>query len=422
MSPGIVDRSYAPMPTRSPSPEGCVEYPALCFEDHGCRRSVLPERPDDQADRHDNADLAGHGPRPARQEFGFLAGEATAEAERTSERVARAKEEAAKHGKYRGGPRPFGFRRDGVTIRKDEAEVIRQTSAAILAGRTLASVARELNEDGITTSTGKPWTYARLRDVLIRPRNAGLLSKGRADRGEAEVIGRAKWPAIIDEETWRALDTLLIDLARRKQNGNEPRWLGSGLYLCSRCGGSMRCTAIGGADSRRGGSRRYYYRCVAQNHLMVRQDSTDSYIRDVVAEMVRDPRVMEALTPRNDNGAFEADRLRRNVLATRLEKFERDYASDLITGPQLKKATEAVTKELREVDERMATARRHSTASPIAGAVDPGKAFLNAPVDVQRAVLAAVLKVEVLPSARRGVAWSPNRLRLIPAANPTTSP
>jgi site-specific DNA recombinase len=103
------------------------------------------------------------------------------------------------------------------------------------------------------TSTGKPWNYMRLRDVLIRPRNAGKLSKGRYDRGTGEIVGKALWPANVDEETWRAVHKLLIDPSRRKRQGNAVRWLGSGIYTCSKCDGSMRCTAIGGHNSQRGG-------------------------------------------------------------------------------------------------------------------------------------------------------------------------
>jgi DNA invertase Pin-like site-specific DNA recombinase len=160
------------------------------------------------------------------------------EVEQTRARIRAQKEQAAEVGKYRGGPRPYGYEADGIKVRNAEAKIIREAITAVLAGRTLAAVARELNEQGKLTSTGKPWTYARLRDVLIRPRNAGLLSKGRFDRGTGEIIGHAQWSAIIDEETWRAVHTLLIDPSRRKQNGNAVRWLGSGIYTCSKCGGA----------------------------------------------------------------------------------------------------------------------------------------------------------------------------------------
>ena len=78
-----------------------------------------------------------------------------------------------------------------MTVREDEALVIREATTSILASRSLAAVARELNERGLPTSTGRRWTYARLRDVLIRPRNAGLLNHGRYDRGTGEIIGPA---------------------------------------------------------------------------------------------------------------------------------------------------------------------------------------------------------------------------------------
>lgn len=338
------------------------------------------------------------------------------EVEQTKDRIRSAKKQAAEEGKYRGGPRPYGFEADGVTVREDEALVIREATTSILASRSLAAVARELNERGLPTSTGRRWTYARLRDVLIRPRNAGLLNHGRYDRGTGEIIGPASWPAIIDEETWRAALTLLTDPARRRQQGNTIRWLGSGIYTCTKCDGVMRCTAIGGTGSRRGGSRRYYYRCTGANDLMIREDKTDEHVRNVVAEMVRDPRVVAAMSPQDDDGHLAADRLRRDVLKQRLAGFVDDYAQSLITGQQLRKVTESVTKELTEIDERMAVAIQQSTASPIIGAIDPGQAFLDAPVDVQRAVLATVLKVEVLPSARRGVAWTSDRIRLIPIA------
>jgi site-specific DNA recombinase len=348
------------------------------------------------------------------------------EVEQTRDRIRAQKLQAAEQGKYRGGPRPYGYNKGGMKIRASEAEVIREATTSILAGRTLAGVARELNERGEVTSTGKPWNYMRLRDVLIRPRNAGLLSKGRFDRGTGDIVGKAKWPAVVDEETWRAVHTLLIDPSRRKQNGNAVRWLGSGIYSCAKCGGSMRCTAIGGVDSKRGGSRRYYYRCVEANHLMIRQDKTDDFVRGVVAELVRDPRVRAAMAPQGDDNVLNADRERRTVLEQRLANFEDDYADGEITGTQLRRSTERVTKELEEIDVRIAVALQRSMMSPVLGAIDPGQAFLDAPVDVQRAVLAQVLTIEVLPSARRGVAWSADRIRLIPvatdAAGPMTSP
>ena len=102
----------------------------------------------------------------------------------------------------------------------------------MLAGRSLAAVAREFNEEGRLTSTGSRWTYARLRDVLIRPRNAGLLSRAGPTGAVRDRGDRLSGHAIVDEETWAAVHALLTDSSRRLQEGNAPRWLGSGIYAC----------------------------------------------------------------------------------------------------------------------------------------------------------------------------------------------
>ncbi len=72
-------------------------------------------------------------------------------------------------------------------------------------------------------STDVPWIYGRLREVLIRPRNARRLSRGRpeGDPSGFEIVGPAAWPAIADEDTWRAVHAVLTDPSRRVQQGQR---------------------------------------------------------------------------------------------------------------------------------------------------------------------------------------------------------
>jgi hypothetical protein len=246
--------------------------------------------------------------------------------------------------------------------------------------------------------------------VLVRPRNAGLISSGRPDRNEFEVLGRAQWEPIVDEETWRACHALLMDPARRIAQNTEPRWLGSSTYLCGRCGATMRPTSSPYGSQRRR-TRRYHYRCSEQNHLSIAAVMTDEYVKQVVAERVRDPRVVAAMTA-SEGDLLRADRERRTVLVTRLAQTEEDYDNDLIDARRYKAKVDKITAELEEIEERLAAGVQQATVSPIFAQVDPGQAFLSAPVDVQRAVLRAVLRVEVQPVVRRGDKWSSDRLVL----------
>jgi site-specific DNA recombinase len=352
----------------------------------------------------------------------MLGAAAQHEVDHARERMTRAKAQMALDGKYRGGPRPYGYEPGGMVVREREASVIREATKAILAGRTLAAVARDLNERGMKTSTNNEWTYARLKDVLVRPRNAGLLAHGLPGREtirssttkkryQMELIGPASWEPIITEDEWQALVATLTDPSRRRQDGNDTRWLGSGIYRCGICDSTLRPAPYGGTP-KTPRERKYLYRCVASAHLTISTKETDQFVRNVVAHLVRDPRVLAAMHPAD--AELAATREQRAMIAARLARFESDYALGQITGAQLQKATGSVNDELALLDAKLAKSLRRSTSSAVMTAADPGEAFLAAPIDVQRAVLAMVLRVEVHRASIRGGAWSSDRLKITP--------
>lgn len=355
----------------------------------------------------------------------MLGAAARYEVDQTKKRIKAAADQRAKEGRPGGGLRPFGYEKGGMIIRESEAAIVRECTDALLAGRTLASLARELRARGVTGTQGKPVTYNNLRDLLLKPRNAGIVARGLPNRNATtnnstrpyEEIGPAQWPAIVPEEKWRALVKLLTDPGRRSYHGNvrESKYLGSSIYRCGieGCGGKMRTAPNGGTPSKPG-SRHTIYRCVTSAHLTVRASFTDDYVRGVVAEMVRDPRIQAALAP-NADPQLASDREERAALTLRLQQFEDDYAAGTIRAEQLKRATERVSAEIADIDTRSARLLRTTAAAAILRAADPGQAFLDSPIDVQRAVLSTVLRVEVVPQERRGLAWSPARLRLSPA-------
>lgn len=90
------------------------------------------------------------------------------------------------------------------------------------------------------------------------------------------------------------------------------------------------------------------------------------------------------------------------------------YAAGDITAKQLHAATERVSAEIVAVDARTAKGLRSSASSTILRADDPGRAFLDASIDVQRAVLATVLDVEIAPAGKKGAPWAASQVRLLP--------
>lgn len=383
----------------------------------------------------------------------MLGSAARYEVDQTRDRIAAQKRKAAAMGEYRGGPRPFGYEEGGMIVRESEAEMAREAVTQINAGRSLRSLAIEWNERGLAVSRKRkvkdefgqvlknedgtpktknvttPWSALTVREMVLRPRNAGILAHGvpgkkpsASHRFEYKELGPAKWPAIVDVDQWRAAVERLTSASRRDFEGSrERKHLGSALYYCGgtngdvdaqgkliECGGPMRSGTHGGG--------RGHYRCRigGKGHVMTLAEPTDEHVRAAVAEFISDPLVIQAMTPASPD--LEEDRARRAALVSRLATIEADYNAGYIDGPKRQRADAVAEAEIAAIDAKVAAAVRHATSSEVMSAADPGAAFLAAPLDVQRATLAATLRVTVLPNHRRGAAWTTDRLRIEPVA------
>lgn len=157
----------------------------------------------------------------------ILGSVARAESERMGERVRRAGEERARQGLHNGGPRSFGYT-TGREVDPAEAVVVREMMARYLAGESLRSLSLWLRQTGVPSVRGGPWGSNHVRQVLRSPAIAGL----RQLRGE--VIGPAKWDAIVDRDDWEQARARMDGGSRY---GSRPRrHLLTGILRCSRCG------------------------------------------------------------------------------------------------------------------------------------------------------------------------------------------
>jgi site-specific DNA recombinase len=367
----------------------------------------------------------------------MLGAAAQNEVENIRARVKRKKEQMAEEGKFRGGPRPFGFEPDGKTVRESEAQVIRELADAVLAGRSLNSLSRELNERGIKPATmkrkdarepkkygdGLPmfWRYGSVRDLLIRPRNAGILAHGLPGNKGPDLVEVKKdaYPAILSEDKYRAIVAILTDSSRRTNVTNERAHLGSGLYHCGVCGAPLRASRHTGEHSRGGTSNprrsmRPLYRCGVSPHLTISEEETDAYVLETVAAMIRDPRVIAAMAP--ETADLSEQRRQRSEILASLARFDADYYNDVMTADKYAKFTAKKKAELAKVDGRMTVSLRRSASSDVLKAIDPGAAFLVADLDTQRAVIGSVVGV-VIRSAKntynegwKGRVWTDARV------------
>ncbi|RTL62042.1 MAG: recombinase family protein [Pseudonocardiaceae bacterium] len=164
----------------------------------------------------------------------------------TSRRLRRRFQAMREDGQVRGGPRWFGFPGADRSLPKDsdghrppvqaelvqrERDAIRAASQGIATGTmTLADIAAQWNAEGLRTATGGTWDGVNVRQVLSRPRNAGLINH------EGAIVGRVRdEKPIVDEDTWNRVQAVFAS-RRRGRTPNPRNYIASGLIHCGQCG------------------------------------------------------------------------------------------------------------------------------------------------------------------------------------------
>jgi site-specific DNA recombinase len=176
-----------------------------------------------------------------------------AEAERTSERVTRAKLQRAEQGLWHGGPfTPFGYRyapdRSGrglqLVVDPIRANLVREACRRVIDGESLAGICRDWNARGRVTSTGVAWRPQGIRKMLVRPSTAGMTERqGKLHPGT--------WPAILTREQWDAARMVLLDPRRHNASFRQmaKRYPLGGLLFCGLCDHQLVSNPLRGVPS-----------------------------------------------------------------------------------------------------------------------------------------------------------------------------
>lgn len=318
------------------------------------------------------------------------------EVEHKSERQRRAMRQLAERGLWSGGVRGFGLGSDGVTLVESEAAEIRKACDAVLTGVSLGEIARGLNDRDVRTTTGRQWQATTLRQLLVQARLAGLREY------HGEIIGRAAWPEIVSEDTWRAVAAILTDPSRRKGNTNVRRWLLTGLALCGVCGTPMRSATA----SSRNGSRRSIYRCpttgTGERHPARMCQPVDELVSSVVIARLSQPDAVRLLADGREDAKERRSLLREaEALRVRRQQLEDDhYLHGKVTAAAFARLSAAIDKRTVEIDSRLAETGRAESLTGLAGARDVQKVWDSLPLSRRRAVVDALVEIRILPGLR----------------------
>ena len=322
------------------------------------------------------------------------------EAEEISERVERDVRRRAREGVPHGGQRAFGWTVD-QKLDPYEHRILLDLVERALAGESVRSLARDLEARGVPQVRWHPplvikWQVTTIRKMLTNPRIAGL----RAHKGK--VIGKAEWPAVVGEDTWRQLVALFDDPARNTGGSTGRVNLLTGLAHCGECDRLMSMVVV----HARSGGRRDQYAC-KHCGLYRKMDQVDAYVEGAVVEF------LEHLELEPDPGIDPAVLKAIEQLRSRIEATKREFADDdTVTPQELREMLRHLRGRLQAEESKLARSRRGRIVGGLLGA-HAMEQWGVLGLDRKRAVIDALVEIRLHRTGPGPQEFRPETVQLI---------
>ena len=216
----------------------------------------------------------------------------------------------AKAGKYVAGTTPIGYDRnpDGtLEVNLDEAPIITSIFEGIASGKSLGSIAAELNAKGYVTRTNRKFSKQAIGYIAKNEIYVGTLIYNREDSRSnphtlllgdfAEVRVESNHQPIVTKETFDLVQSILGNKLTNSTNESQHVYLLSGIMKCKACGKTMiGWSAKCGANK----AQRYEYRC--PDHKKngcttkgINADYIDNVVLDAVINVIKTCNMSEAI-------------------------------------------------------------------------------------------------------------------------------
>ncbi|MHB1721227.1 MAG: recombinase family protein [Acidimicrobiales bacterium] len=237
-----------------------------------------------------------------------------AEFERSTiiDRVIAGMERKAALGGWCGGHEPFGYRavKGEGRLEEDETEApLVPVIFDLYTNKRLGShaIANWLTDTGLSTRSGKPWSFKSVLTVL----------RNRTYLGQVHFRGtwsESRHPALVEESLFDAAQAILSergeDVSKRATNASE--YLLTGLVVCGTCGSRFTGTAATGGNATYrcytcGGRQRYGTKTCSADRLPA-ETLDDAVVHSLLAAYDRVDLFTNAVTEAQKRAALGQDR------------------------------------------------------------------------------------------------------------------
>ena len=241
-------------------------------------------------------------------------------------------------------------------------------------------IAKKLNDAGSRTKKGKPWDQKNVKRWLTGIETiAGIKIRNKRDTQNGKVVFRDEkdWivvennhPALVSLERLLKIRDVLKSRSRAHKHAENESYLLTGLVKCKFCGGNMK-----GATSRNknNGKEYMYHRYICSAYVSgygcryhaVHRDDLELKIIDLVKEIAEGSNadlVIKATVNQSVDERIKEINTQLAKISKRIVKQIQAHADDLISGADLKMASNIAESERVKLNEELKKLTKHEEA------------------------------------------------------------
>ena len=168
-----------------------------------------------------------------------------------AQKVRRGNAESRKKGQYTGGACIYGYKivDKKYKVVKEQTKIVNEIFESVCKGKSLKSIANDLNDRMIKSSNGTPWNHEKIARIIKNKKYIGKAIFG------SDVYTNIV-PAIVDEKVFDKANLVLKRNSHGSRVSHEKYFL-SGKIYCPICGE----TYIGKSSTYSSGYKYHYYIC-----------------------------------------------------------------------------------------------------------------------------------------------------------------
>jgi DNA invertase Pin-like site-specific DNA recombinase len=292
---------------------------------------------------------------------------------------------------------PFGYAREydpasgeliAQVLHPTESRDLAEAYRRYAAGESAPPIAAWLNSQGHRTRAGYEWNGDALLKIMRNQTNLGKR------KHQGTVIRDALWPALIDPETFWAVQSLLSLPGRNDGAGRPLTHLLSGIAICGVC--KQRDLYI--LKNRTLPS----YTCRPSAHVVMLKTRLEAYVEESLVEWLSTPQSAEAFKPVDRGGTTAAILAEIDELNTELQEARQLAASRKLSVLSLAALEAGLQPRIEKLQSRLHRATVPPALRDLLGAPDADARWNALPLERRRAVLRACASITV-NRGRKGV-------------------